>query len=139
MPLYALATLCLAGFGTASQTVHFNIPKAPPAGTNTLRGSFQGYSMEVASFADMAGNLVYGSSTLMKDKIAYNIEVTQQTFISHAAEPQRNIGLSCSSPSRWHHCEPCNLDARSERSHHPELCYTGRRPTCKRDMGTQVP
>ena len=59
MGLYALSTLCLAVVSTAAQTVQLNIPDAPPAGTQTLSGSFQGYSMEVASFADIAGNLTY--------------------------------------------------------------------------------
>ena len=59
MGLYTLSTLYLAAVGTAAQTVKLTIPDAPPAGTQTLSGSFQGYSMEVASFADMAGNLTY--------------------------------------------------------------------------------
>jgi hypothetical protein len=43
--------------GSNGQVIQVNVPDIPPAGTNTLTGSFQGYSMEVASFADIAGNL----------------------------------------------------------------------------------
>jgi hypothetical protein len=57
MGLHAFSALCLIAVGAAAQTVHLDVPDAPPAGTQTLTGSFQGYSMEVASFADMAGNL----------------------------------------------------------------------------------
>lgn len=59
MGLYTLSTLCIAAVGTAAQTVQLSIPNAPPPGTQTLSGSFQGYSMEVASYADMAGNLTW--------------------------------------------------------------------------------
>jgi len=62
MGLYMLSTLCIAAVGTAAQTVQLSIPDAPPAGTQTLSGSFQGYSMEIASFADMAGNITWVSS-----------------------------------------------------------------------------
>jgi hypothetical protein len=64
MGLYALFILCLAAVGTAAQVMKLTIPDAPPAGTQTLSGSFQGYSMEVASFADMAGNLSCVVTTL---------------------------------------------------------------------------
>ena len=57
MGLYTLSILCLTAVGTAAQVVKLTIPDAPPAGTQILSGSFQGYSMEVASFADMAGNM----------------------------------------------------------------------------------
>jgi hypothetical protein len=57
MGLYTLSTICLTVVGTAAQMVKLTIPDSPPAGTQALSGSFQGYSMEVASFADMAGNL----------------------------------------------------------------------------------
>ena len=59
MGLYTISALCLAAVSSAAQTVQLNIPDAPPAGTQTLSGSFQGYSMEVASFANIAGNLTY--------------------------------------------------------------------------------
>jgi hypothetical protein len=59
MGIYTLSVFCFAAVSTATQTVQLNIPDAPPTGTQTLSGSFQGYSMEVASFADMAGNLSY--------------------------------------------------------------------------------
>ena len=57
MWLYYLSILYFAVVPAAAQTVRLTIPDAPPEGTQTLSGSFQGYSMEVASFADMAGNL----------------------------------------------------------------------------------
>jgi hypothetical protein len=59
MGIYTLCTLCFTAVSTAAQTVQLTIPDAPPAGTQILSGSFQGYSMEVASFVDMAGNLSY--------------------------------------------------------------------------------
>jgi hypothetical protein len=59
-----LTTLLFTAISAAAQTVLLNIPDAPPPGTQTLSGSFQGYSMEVASFADMAGNLSYGGPVL---------------------------------------------------------------------------
>lgn len=42
---------------TPSGTVQLHVPKEPPVGTNTLSDSFQGYSMEFASYPDIAGNL----------------------------------------------------------------------------------
>lgn len=54
---YALCTLCFMAVGAAGQSVKLTIPDVPVAGTPIISGSFQGYSMEVASFADMAGNL----------------------------------------------------------------------------------
>ncbi|KAF2686058.1 glycoside hydrolase family 79 protein [Lentithecium fluviatile CBS 122367] len=41
----------------ASGAVKLVIPNAPPAGTQTLDGAFERYSMEMASFVDLAGNL----------------------------------------------------------------------------------
>lgn len=64
MGFYSFTTLSLAAVSAAAQTMQLKIPDAPPAGTQTLSGSFQGYSMEVASFADLAGNLTYGFLTL---------------------------------------------------------------------------
>jgi hypothetical protein len=57
MGIYTLSVSCFVAVTTATQMVQLDIPNSPPAGTQTLSGSFQGYSMEVASFADMAGNL----------------------------------------------------------------------------------
>lgn len=59
-----LKTLLLLTFGVVSasaETIKLTIPDAPPVGTQTLDGSYQGYSMEVASFADIAGDLSYVS------------------------------------------------------------------------------
>lgn len=53
----ALAVLLSSATGSNGQSIQVDIPDTPPAGTNTLSGSFQGYSMEVASFANIAGNL----------------------------------------------------------------------------------
>jgi hypothetical protein len=64
MSLPVLTTLLFTAISASAQTVQLNIPDAPPPGTQTLSGSFQGYSMEVASFADMAGNLSYGNPVL---------------------------------------------------------------------------
>lgn len=57
MGLHTLSTLCLAAVGAVGQTVKLAVPDAPAAGTQVLSGSFQGYSMEMASFPNMAGNL----------------------------------------------------------------------------------
>lgn len=62
MALYILSTLCFVAISTAAEIVQLSIPDAPPAGSQTLSGSFQGYSMEIASFADMAGNLSYAET-----------------------------------------------------------------------------
>lgn len=43
--------------GVLSETVQLNVPTSPPPGTQIISGGFQGYSMEMASFASMAGNL----------------------------------------------------------------------------------
>jgi hypothetical protein len=53
----ALAVLLLTATTALGDTVQLNVPKSPPTGTQTLSGSFQGYSMEMASFASIAGNL----------------------------------------------------------------------------------
>lgn len=62
MTKIALPLFALAATGVAADSVKLTVPDAPPAGTLTLDGSFQGYSMEVASFADIAGNLTYGDN-----------------------------------------------------------------------------
>ena len=48
--------LCLAGCA-AAETVRLSVPAAPAPGTIVLDGAYQGYSMELASFRDYAGNL----------------------------------------------------------------------------------
>jgi hypothetical protein len=53
----SLVLACAVLTTTATEVVQLNVPGEPPAGTSTLSGSFQGYSMEMASFPDMAGNL----------------------------------------------------------------------------------
>jgi hypothetical protein len=57
MGLYTLSTLCLTAVVAVSHTVKLVVPDAPAAGTQVLSGSFQGYSMEMASFPSIAGNL----------------------------------------------------------------------------------
>ncbi|KAL6707248.1 hypothetical protein ACN47E_004236 [Coniothyrium glycines] len=47
---------------SAADVVNLAVPNAPPAGTLVLDGSYQGYSMEVASFADIAGNITSPNS-----------------------------------------------------------------------------
>jgi len=54
---YTICTLCLAAVGVVGQTVKLAVPDGPVPGTQVLSGSFQGYSMEMASFPNMAGNL----------------------------------------------------------------------------------
>lgn len=49
--------LFTAATALGGHAIQLNVPNAPPAGTNTLTGSFQGYSMEIASFAHIAGNI----------------------------------------------------------------------------------
>ncbi|KAH7395046.1 hypothetical protein DE146DRAFT_658953 [Phaeosphaeria sp. MPI-PUGE-AT-0046c] len=46
----------LAVGGVLGDTVQLNVPNSPPPGSPILSGGFQGYSMEMASFASMAGN-----------------------------------------------------------------------------------
>lgn len=59
MGTYSLSVFSFVAATTATHMVQLDIPSLPPAGTQTLSGSFQGYSMEVASFGDMAGNISY--------------------------------------------------------------------------------
>jgi hypothetical protein len=59
MRINTLSTAWLIATGVFTQTIKLNVPDAPPPGTQVLTGSFQGYSMEVASFANIAGNLTY--------------------------------------------------------------------------------
>jgi hypothetical protein len=53
---YTICILCLAAVGVG-QTMKLAVPDGPAPGTQVLSGSFQGYSMEMASFPNMAGNL----------------------------------------------------------------------------------
>ena len=54
-----LQTLIVIGAWAATaeaDTIQLTIPDTPPSGVQTLDGSYQGYSMELASFANIAGN-----------------------------------------------------------------------------------
>lgn len=53
----AAAALLHTAAATTNNVIQLEIPDSPPAGTQSLSGSFQGYSMEMASFPSMAGNL----------------------------------------------------------------------------------
>jgi hypothetical protein len=55
----AAAMLIFASAAAANDAIQLNVPKSPPTGTQTLSGSFQGYSMEMASFPSIAGNISY--------------------------------------------------------------------------------
>jgi hypothetical protein len=57
MYFYTLAKICVTIAGVVGHSVVLNIPEVPPSGTQVLSGSFQGFSMEMASFPDIAGNL----------------------------------------------------------------------------------
>jgi hypothetical protein len=57
MHSYSLARICVTVAGVVGHSIVLDIPEAPPAGTQALSGSFQGFSMEMASFPDIAGNL----------------------------------------------------------------------------------
>jgi hypothetical protein len=57
MHSYSLAGLRITVAGVVGHSIVLDIPEAPPAGTQSLSGSFQGFSMEMASFPDIAGNL----------------------------------------------------------------------------------
>lgn len=48
--------LCFAGYASG-ETVKLTAPSAPASGVQVLDGAFQGFSMELASFPDYAGNL----------------------------------------------------------------------------------
>jgi hypothetical protein len=54
---YTLSTLCLVVVGVIGHSVELTIPDIPAIDTQVLSGSFQGYSIEAASFVDIAGNL----------------------------------------------------------------------------------
>jgi hypothetical protein len=53
----AVAVLLLTCTIKADEVVQLSVPKSPPFGTQILSGSFQGYSMEMASFPSIAGNV----------------------------------------------------------------------------------
>ncbi|KAF3038301.1 hypothetical protein E8E12_004839 [Didymella heteroderae] len=93
MGIYTLSALCSLAISTAAQTVQLSIPDAPPAGTQTLSGSFQGYSMEVASFADMAGNL--SSPNKLSYRMLQNIK-----DVSGSAVPIR-VGGTTANHAIW--------------------------------------
>ncbi|KAJ8117474.1 hypothetical protein OPT61_g1336 [Boeremia exigua] len=93
MVLYALSALYLAILSTAAPTVQLSIPDVPPSGTQTLSGSFQGYSMEVASFADMAGNLT------APNKLSYRM-LQNLKDISGSAVPVR-VGGTTANHAIW--------------------------------------
>ncbi|KAF2993348.1 hypothetical protein E8E13_000650 [Curvularia kusanoi] len=93
MGLRALITLSFAVIGAAAQTLLLNIPDAPPPGTQTLSGSFQGYSMEIASFADLAGNL--SSPNKLSYRMLQNLK-----DISDAAVPIR-VGGTTANHAVW--------------------------------------
>ena len=57
MHSYTLITIWLTSVSVLGQRVVLDIPELPPSGTHVLSGPFQGFSMEMASFADMAGDL----------------------------------------------------------------------------------
>ncbi|OAG02711.1 uncharacterized protein CC84DRAFT_1250585 [Paraphaeosphaeria sporulosa] len=54
--LASVAIACAIAPGAAGEVVQLQVPNRPPVGTNVLTGSFQGYSMEFASFPAIAGN-----------------------------------------------------------------------------------
>lgn len=93
MSLRVLTTLLFAAISAAAQTVLLDIPDAPPPQTQTLSGSFQGYSMEVASFADMAGNL--SSPNKLSYRMLQNLK-----DISGAAVPIR-VGGTTANHAIW--------------------------------------
>ena len=57
MYLCALVTLCFTVPSVVGDRVVLDIPDRPPSGTQVLSGAFQGFSMEMASFPDIAGDL----------------------------------------------------------------------------------
>jgi hypothetical protein len=58
MKLTTTISLCLASYA-AAQTIKLNAPDAPAQGTQTIDGAFQSYSIELASFPQLAGNLSF--------------------------------------------------------------------------------
>ncbi|KAH7383955.1 hypothetical protein BKA66DRAFT_549380 [Pyrenochaeta sp. MPI-SDFR-AT-0127] len=57
MTFKALVLFTYGAISAPAEPVKLTIPDAPPSGTQTLDGSFQGYSMEMASFVNIAGNI----------------------------------------------------------------------------------
>jgi hypothetical protein len=55
----AVAVLLPIAIAAMDGPIQLNVPTTPPAGTQMISGSFQGYSMEMASFASIAGNMSY--------------------------------------------------------------------------------
>jgi hypothetical protein len=54
-----VALLISTAAAAMTNPIPLRILQSPPAGTQTLTGQFQGYSMEMASFASIAGNISY--------------------------------------------------------------------------------
>jgi hypothetical protein len=54
--LVGMAIACAVAPRAAGEVVRLQVPNRPPVETNVLTGSFQGYSMEFASFPSIAGN-----------------------------------------------------------------------------------
>jgi hypothetical protein len=53
----AVAILLCLTYRAVGETIELNVPATPPNGVQILDAAFQGYSMELASFPDIAGNL----------------------------------------------------------------------------------
>lgn len=101
--------LALATIGIATEEVKLQVPDVPPIGTLTLDGSFQGYSMELASYPDIAGNKRYVESSWRWDTKLTLRQLTKQAFDSHAAESEGHYRFA-STYSHWrHHIKPCYL------------------------------
>jgi hypothetical protein len=58
---HAAACIFLSAASATNDAIQLNIPSAPAPGSNTLVGNFQGFSMEMADFDKIAGNLSYSS------------------------------------------------------------------------------
>jgi hypothetical protein len=54
---YTAVASLLTTATAAHDVIQLQVPKPIPAGAQILAGSFQGYSMEMASFPSIAGNI----------------------------------------------------------------------------------
>jgi hypothetical protein len=101
----AAACVFLTAASATNEAIQLNVPDAPAPGSNTLVGSFQGFSMEMADFDKIAGNLSYRSLAFksVSVRLICRIKVAQQTLVQDAPEPERPDRIRTSDPNRGHY------------------------------------
>ncbi|KAF9731225.1 hypothetical protein PMIN03_005546 [Paraphaeosphaeria minitans] len=91
--LFSVAIACAFAPSAAGEVVQLQVPNRPPAGTHVLTGSFQGYSIEFASFPAIAGN--YSSPNKLSYRMLQNLK-----DVARSAVPVR-IGGTTANHGIW--------------------------------------